>query len=179
MEAGEFTLKYPTPGETSSQPDFVCARLALLSEPPKKRLEHWCRTKTLSKIFLTLFDDVWRCLSCTKNIEKCRKMFWNFLTIFDVFWRGPFPRAPFAVRWSWWRKTAQNRKRARFCTQSCSKVGQLLANSSPTSHPKGNCRSLPWGGPLLVAPRGWEFNRGRGTRLRIAAFYRVFVSRLL
>ena len=29
--------------------------------------------------------------------------------------------------------------RARFCTQSCSKVGQLLVNSSPTPHPIGSC----------------------------------------
>ena len=33
--------------------------------------------------------------------------------------------------------------RARFCTQSCSKVGQLLVNSSPTPHPMGSCRGLP------------------------------------
>ena len=33
--------------------------------------------------------------------------------------------------------------RARFCTQSCSKVGQLLVNSSPTPHPTGSCRGLP------------------------------------
>ena len=29
--------------------------------------------------------------------------------------------------------------RARFCTQSCSKVGQILVNSSPTPHPLGSC----------------------------------------
>ena len=28
--------------------------------------------------------------------------------------------------------------RARFCTQSCSKVGQLLVSSSPTPHPMGS-----------------------------------------
>ena len=33
--------------------------------------------------------------------------------------------------------------KARFCTQSCSKVGQLLVNSSPTPHPMGSCRGLP------------------------------------
>ena len=32
---------------------------------------------------------------------------------------------------------------ARFCTQSCSKVGQLLVDSSPTPHPMGRCRGLP------------------------------------
>ena len=32
--------------------------------------------------------------------------------------------------------------RARFCTQSCSKVGQLLVNSSPTPRPMGSCRGL-------------------------------------
>ena len=57
-----------------------------------------------------------------KIVEKCRKTFWHFLTIFDVFFcparklsksvgkklfdtfrrlltRGPFPPAPFAIRW--------------------------------------------------------------------------------
>ena len=33
--------------------------------------------------------------------------------------------------------------RARFCTQSCSKDGQHLVNSSPTSHPMGSCKGLP------------------------------------
>ena len=31
---------------------------------------------------------------------------------------------------------------ARFCTQSCSKLGHLLVNSSPTPHPMGSCRGL-------------------------------------
>ena len=37
---------------------------------------------------------------------------------------------------------------ARFCTQSRSKVGQLLVNSSPTPHPMGSCRGLPCNRPL-------------------------------
>ena len=40
--------------------------------------------------------------------------------------------------------------RARFCTQSCSKVGQLLVNSSPTPHPMGSCRGLPCSSPLAT-----------------------------
>ena len=40
--------------------------------------------------------------------------------------------------------------RARFCTQSCSKVGQLLVNSSPTPHPIGTCRGLPCSSPLAT-----------------------------
>ena len=39
---------------------------------------------------------------------------------------------------------------ARFCTQSCSKVGQLLVNSSPTPHPMGSCRGLPCNSPLAT-----------------------------
>ena len=44
-----------------------------------------------------------------KLSKKCPKIFWRFLTLFaqrersrkhfDFFWRGPFPLAPFAVRW--------------------------------------------------------------------------------
>ena len=40
--------------------------------------------------------------------------------------------------------------KARFCTQSCSKVGQLLVNSSPTPHPMGSCRGLPCSSPLAT-----------------------------
>ena len=32
--------------------------------------------------------------------------------------------------------------RGRFCTQSCSTVGQLLVNSSPTPYPMGSCRGV-------------------------------------
>ena len=46
------------------------------------------------------------------------------------------------------RKTVQ--KSPRFCTQSCSKVGQLLFNSSPTPHPMGSCRGLPCSSPLAT-----------------------------
>ena len=37
---------------------------------------------------------------------------------------------------------------ARFCTQSCSKVRQLLVNSLRTPHPMGSCRGLPCNCPL-------------------------------
>ena len=40
--------------------------------------------------------------------------------------------------------------RARFYTQSCSKVGQLLVNSSPTPHSMGSCRGLPCSSPLAT-----------------------------
>ena len=39
---------------------------------------------------------------------------------------------------------------ARFCTQSCSIVGQLLVNPSPTSHPMRSCKGLPCNGPLAT-----------------------------
>ena len=38
--------------------------------------------------------------------------------------------------------------RARFCTQSCSKIGQLLVNSIPTPHPMGSCGGFPCRSPL-------------------------------
>ena len=48
------------------------------------------------------------------------------------------------------RKKLHEIARARFCTQSCSKVGQLLVNSSPTPHPIGSCRGLPCSSPLAT-----------------------------
>ena len=39
---------------------------------------------------------------------------------------------------------------ARFCTQSCLKVSQLLVNSSATPHPMGSCRGLPCSSPLAT-----------------------------
>ena len=56
--------------------------------------------RKVSTIFLRLFDDFWLFFPCAKNLSRSvKKYFWHFLTIFDVFWRGPFPLAPFAVRW--------------------------------------------------------------------------------
>ena len=55
---------------------------------------------------------------------------------------------------------------ARFCTQSCSKVDQLLGKSSPTPHPMGSCRGLPCSSPLAThnfsgcRKRGVEFKGG-------------------
>ena len=75
-----------------------CLKISGLQKGPEKR----CRAKIVEKCrknSLTLFDDFWRVLPCAKIVEKCRKTFWHFLTIFDVFWRGPFPPAPFAIRW--------------------------------------------------------------------------------
>ena len=40
--------------------------------------------------------------------------------------------------------------KARFCTQGCSKVSQLLVNSSPTPRPMGSCRGLPCSSPLAT-----------------------------
>ena len=40
--------------------------------------------------------------------------------------------------------------RARFCTQSCSNVGHLLVNSSPTPQDTGSCEGLPCSGPLAI-----------------------------
>ena len=65
------------------------------SEPPKRGRKNGA-TRKLSKSVSTLFDDF---LPCAKIVEKRQQTFWHFLTIFDVFWRGPFPPAPFAIRW--------------------------------------------------------------------------------
>ena len=35
-----------------------------------------------------------------RKTGAARKLSWHFLTIFDVFCPGPFPPAPFAIRWS-------------------------------------------------------------------------------
>ena len=54
---------------------------------------------------------------------------------------------------------------ARFCTRSCSKVGQLLVNSSPTPHPMGSCRGLPCSSPLATPEGGGKcrfYCHGRG-----------------
>ena len=48
------------------------------------------------KNFLTFFDDFWRFLPCAKIVEK---LFDTFRQISRGFWRGPFPPAPFAIRW--------------------------------------------------------------------------------
>ena len=40
--------------------------------------------------------------------------------------------------------------RARFCTQSCLEVGQLLVNSSQTPHPMGSCTGLLCNSPLAT-----------------------------
>ena len=42
--------------------------------------------------------------------------------------------------------------RARLCTQSCSKVGQLV-NSAPTPRPLRTCRGLPCSSPLSTPKR--------------------------
>ena len=44
--------------------------------------------------------------------------------------------------------------KARFCSQSCSKVCQLLANSSTTPHPKGSCRHPPCSSPVATPDNG-------------------------
>ena len=44
---------------------------------------------------------------------------------------------------------------ARFCTQSCSKVGQLLINSAPAFLAIGSCRGLPCSSPLAT-PNSWR-----------------------
>ena len=71
---------------------------AARSQSPPKGPEKWCRAKLVEKCrktfwhFLTIFA-----IFCPAG--KLSKNFWYFLTIFDVFWRGPFPPAPFAIRW--------------------------------------------------------------------------------
>ena len=63
--------------------------------------------------------------------------------------------------------------RARFCTQSCSKVGQLLVNSSPTPHPTGSCRGLPCSSPLATPEKK---RRKKSTRKSTAKFKSEFGS---
>ena len=69
------------------------------------------------------------------------------------------------------RKTARNRQ-ARFCTQSCSKVGQLLVNSLPTPHPMGSCRGLPCSSPLAT-PDECPFQSSWHTP-KLAFFFQIF-----
>ena len=66
---------------------------------PPKGPEKWCRAKIVEKCRKT-FDTFWRFLTFSALRENCRKLSKNFLTLFDDFWRGPFPPAPFAIRWS-------------------------------------------------------------------------------
>ena len=40
--------------------------------------------------------------------------------------------------------------RARFCIQSCTRIGQLLVNSPPTHHSMGSCSGLPCSIPLAT-----------------------------
>ena len=70
---------------------------------------------------------------------------------------------------------------ARFCTQSCAKVGQLLVNSSPTPHRMGSCRGLPCNSPLATP---WTVltcvrNRPRSQILACLGNGRNTVSRVL
>ena len=69
--------------------------------PPKRARKRVPCAKIVKKCrkdfwhFLTIFD-----VFCLRETgRKVSKYFWHFLTIFDVFGRGPFPLAPFAVRW--------------------------------------------------------------------------------
>ena len=64
---------------------------------PQKGPKKWCRAKIVEK----LFEAFWRFLTIFALREYCRKVSKNFLTLFDdfdVFWRGPFPPAPFVIR---------------------------------------------------------------------------------
>ena len=67
------------------------------SETPKRGRKIGAARK-MSRSVEKLFDDFWLFVPCA-NVEKCRNLSWHFLIILDVFWRGPLPLAPFAVRW--------------------------------------------------------------------------------
>ena len=67
--------------------------------------------------------------------------------------------------------------RARFCTQSCSKVGQLLVNSSPTPHPMGSCRGLPCSSPLVTPPFCFLSTKWKGPRYRTKGRVRAVEAR--
>ena len=74
-----------------------------MSDPPKRGRKNGAARK-LSKSVENTFDAFWlfwRFLPCAKIAEKSRKkkLFDTFWRFFDVFWRGPFPPAPFAIHW--------------------------------------------------------------------------------
>ena len=70
---------------------------ARYSQSPPKGAgpENWCRAKIVEKCrkyfwhFVTILDVFW---PCAKNVEKCRKYFWDFLTVLLTF----FDVAPFS-----------------------------------------------------------------------------------
>ena len=76
--------------------------LFLYSEPPK-RGRKTDATRKLSKSVENIFDAFWRFLTFFWRFfalrEKCWKVSKIFWKHFDDFWCGPFPLAPFAVRW--------------------------------------------------------------------------------
>ena len=74
---------------------------------------------------------------------------------------------------------------ARFCTQSCSNVGQLLVNSLPTPHPMGSCKGLPCNSPLATPdqrfyqtpmwpPKRFPWTPMKGSSEPQTGFYRTF-----
>ena len=75
-----------------------------ISEAPQRGRKNGAARKFVEKCrktfwhFLTLFDVFCPARKLSKSVEKT---FWHFLAIFDVFWRGPFPPAPFAIRWQY------------------------------------------------------------------------------
>ena len=52
------------------------------------------------------------------------------------------------------------------CAQSCSKVGQLFVNSSPTLHPIGTCSGLPCNSPLATPEFLVSFRSSRKKNIR-------------
>ena len=70
----QFVVPPETPVSHGDEYLIISATIRAPQEGP----ERWCRTKI---------------------VEKWRKTFWRVLTSFDVFWRGSFPPAPFAIRW--------------------------------------------------------------------------------
>ena len=82
----------------SSRKDFEIIQTP--PPPPQKGPEKWCRAKTVEKCrktFRRFFDVVCPARKLSRSVEE---LFDTFLTIFlTFFWRGPFPPAPFAIRW--------------------------------------------------------------------------------
>ena len=112
---------------------------------------HWgrVRRKNVKNTFYTFesFDEFWPAQKVSKIL----------LTLFDVFWRGPFPLAPFAIRWEQYELTT-------------------ILGATLGANPKidRNPHEIFWCGPAFsewgsMAVEDAVENRG---------LYRVFVSRL-
>ena len=139
-----------------------------LSKRVEKILDNFWRFLTffalrgkMSKSVEKYFDTFWRFYfrqlfgrfeNCPKSVEK---VFWHFLTIFGVFWRGPFALAPFAVCWVF--PGPRNQKRSRNCRNRFSGTepkgpGRTKILRQQFSLPRGPCKTLWWLAAKIDSP---------------------------